>query len=72
MNRSGFVAVVAGVILALGVSFPTSVPIVSTAQAAQAVRLVGGQFGGWIDAIHRAEGARQRVPAKRRQPGAAA
>jgi electron transfer DM13 len=56
MDRRGFVTAVVGIILALGVAFPAGAPIVGTAQAAQAVRLASGQFGGWIDAIHRAEG----------------
>lgn len=57
MNRKRFVAVGVGMILAFGVAPLTGARIVGEAEPAQAVRLAGGQFGGWIDAIHRAEGS---------------
>jgi Electron transfer DM13 len=56
LNRQGFVAAVVGMILAFGVASLANARIVGGVEAAQAMRLAGGQFGGWIDAIHRAEG----------------
>ena len=56
MNRKGLVAAVVLMILAFGVASLVQTRIVGGAEAAQAVRLTSGQFGGWIDAIHRAEG----------------
>src|SRR5262249_1084193 len=57
VNRKRFVAVGVGMILAFGVAPLTGARVVGEAEPAQAVRLAGGQFGGWIDAIHRAEGS---------------
>lgn len=53
MSRKGFAVAVVGMILGLGVASQAYAPTVGGAQAA---RLANGQFGGWIDAIHRAEG----------------
>ena len=56
MNRKGFVAAVMGMVLAFGVAPLVHARIAGGAEAAQAVRLASGKFGGSIDAIHRAEG----------------
>jgi Electron transfer DM13 len=53
MSRKVLVAVAMSVMLGLGMVSQVSAP---AAGAAQAARLAGGQFGGWIDAIHKAEG----------------
>jgi len=43
-------------ILAVGVVSVVQAPILGRVEAAQVMRLATGHFGGWIDAIHRAEG----------------
>lgn len=57
MSRKWFGTAVLGMLLALGVAPQGYVPTVSVAHAAQATVLASGQFGGWIDGIHRAEGS---------------
>jgi Electron transfer DM13 len=54
MNRTKFVAVVVGLVLAVGMVL--QIPEAGQAQAAQAMLLARGLFGGAIDVIHHANG----------------